>query len=136
MKKQTLIVLGLLGLIALILTACGSTADPLDGTAWTLSTYGKAVPVPGSTITANFAGGEVQGSTGCNSYFGEYEIKGDRITFTDLAYTEMACMEPEGLMTQEQEFLSYFYDAARFEIDGSRLLIYRSDGEALTFVPQ
>jgi hypothetical protein len=32
--------------------------------------------------------------------------------------------------------MSFFWEAERFEFDGDRLLIWRADGEALTFDPQ
>jgi heat shock protein HslJ len=48
----------------------------------------------------------------------------------------MACLEPEGIMEQEQFFLQFLADDHRFELAEGQLQIVRSGGGALMFVPR
>lgn len=134
-KMQIVIVLGLAAITLISLSACGGAVDPLDGTSWRLIFYRKTQVMADTTITARFENGEINGSAGCNSYFGAYQIDGQKLTTDQLGSTEMFCMEPEGLMEQEAFFLETLGDAQRYELTDGRLMIFRSDGEALTFEP-
>ena len=93
-------------LIIAILSGCtfldGSNGNELDGTSWKLLSYGERIPLEGRAITADFTASEISGSSGCNHYFGRYQVKGNRISIKSLAWTEMACLDPEGIMEQEQ----------------------------------
>ena len=127
-------------LVGIFLTACGGdmapSGDPLEGTSWKLVFYRKSQVMDGADITASFSEGQVNGSAGCNSYFGAYTIKGGEITFEQLGSTEMFCMEPDGIMDFEQMYLAWLMDAQTYRLTDDQLMIFRSDGEALTFVPQ
>ena len=50
-----------------------------------------------------------------------------------MAYTEMACISPEGVMYQEQEFLSLLANTLSFEADDATLTIVCSGGQQLYF---
>jgi heat shock protein HslJ len=125
--------------VLLGLTACAGivpgTGDPLDGTSWVLTAYGTSSLIPGTEITLEWEGGEVSGSAGCNTYGGTYQLSGDSISMSDLYNTEMACMEPEGVMDQEQDFLKLLRDARSFQIVDEHLQILTAEKEALTFAP-
>jgi len=140
MIKKYVTVVAFVGILILSLAACqgaGSAAgDPLDGTSWVLTAYRKTRPIPETTITATFEDGQVRGSAGCNSYGGSYQVSDDTITVGQVAITEMACLEPEGAMDQELVFVEFLTDAQTFRLADGQLQIFRSDGEALTFVPQ
>jgi heat shock protein HslJ len=140
MKMKRVAMVACAGMIILSLAACGgagsATSDPLDGTSWVLMAYRKSRPIPGTTITATFEDGQVRGSAGCNSYGGSYQVSDDTIAVDEIAITEMACLEPEGIMEQEMMFVEFISDAQTFRFTDEQLQILRSDGEALTFVPQ
>jgi heat shock protein HslJ len=122
----------------LCLAACSGilpgSGDPLEGTSWELVTLAGGGLIPGTEITLNFEKGEVHGSAGCNTYGGGYRLDGNKITMTDLYNTEMACMDPEGVMDQETEYLEMLRDALSFQVEGSQLSIEASSGEVLVFV--
>ena len=122
--------------VVVMLVACGGTSDgdSLNGTTWELYSIGKYSPIAGSKTTIRFEDGQVNGLGGCNQYGGEYKSSGQRLSFSTLYMTEMACMSPEGIMDQEQLFLQYLGDARGFEIMNGQLQITVSDGETLTFV--
>lgn len=140
MKMKCAALVGLVGMATITLAACGGAStiagDPLDDTSWILADYGGTGPIPGTTITATFEDGQVNGSAGCNSYFGSYQVSGDNITMGEVASTLMACMDPEGVMEQETTFMEFLTDAQTFRLTDGQLQIFRSDGEALTFGPQ
>ncbi|MBN2238891.1 MAG: META domain-containing protein [Dehalococcoidales bacterium] len=134
MKKTTVaLMLIAAALLAFTLTGCsGSSESKLEDIKWTLESYGaKDNPEPvleGSVVTATFNSEEdtVTGKAGCNSYFGGYELK-DGLSTGMLGSTEMYCMEPEGIMDQEQEYLTLLGQADDYSIDGDTLEIYCGD---------
>jgi heat shock protein HslJ len=86
--------------------------------------------LPNTEITIEFIDAEktVKGSAGCNSYFASYEVEGNLLSISGpIAVTEMACMEPEGIMDQEQEYLAILESAERFEIERHQLQINSND---------
>ena len=142
MKTRIAALITLVGIVALALTACSPpavvSADSLEGTSWELTTYGKTKPIEGTTITAKFEEGQVHGSSGCNTYFGSYEVSGGTISVGQIGMTEMACLEPEGSMEQEMVYLQFLGEAKSFlltdeGLDAS-LQILGPEGRALTFV--
>jgi len=58
-----------------------------------------------TTATFDSTKGQVTGSAGCNTYFGSYDANKSKLTIGVIAATEMYCLEPEGVMDQEQEYL-------------------------------
>ncbi|HAF62296.1 MAG TPA: hypothetical protein DCK95_08220 [Anaerolineaceae bacterium] len=123
--------------ITLISTACsilsGAAADDLDGTQWELLYLRKSTPEPGSRITIQFTDGQVQGNAGCNTFFGAYKTTGNEISFSQLVTTEMACLEPEGIMRQEQEFLRFLSEIVNYSVEGERLILSKTQQDQLTF---
>ncbi len=138
MKSKTYTIITIISLTITLLASCGVGADmgdPLEGTSWELIAYRKTSLVAGTTITASFEEGVMRGSAGCNGYNAQYEVSGDRFSIEVVASTLMACLDPEGVTEQEQFFLGFLTDADTYEIKDEQLIIYRPDGEALTFVP-
>ena len=121
--------------VLVMLVACGGTTDDsLNGTTWELYSIGRYSPIEGSKTTIHFEDGQVSGLGGCNQYGGEYESSNQTLSFSALYMTEMACVGPDGIMAQEQLFTHYLEDTQSFGVVGDQLHIYRSNGEALTFV--
>jgi heat shock protein HslJ len=109
----------------------------LTGIEWSLVSYGddsgEGVPVlVGTRITAYFdEGGEVNGSTGCNHYTAMYTASGESMTIENLAWTEMACLEPEAVMVQETVFLTALEDVAGYEITAYQLTMRDEEGNVV-----
>ena len=136
--------LGLLLLLLIVfvgLTACntGTGVATLEDTAWVLESYGEQnnlqAIIEDTEITATFnsANSEVSGSAGCNTYFAGYEVRGSKLSIFEMAFTEMACVSPEGVMEQEQEFLTILTNAQSFQTDNTTLTIFCSGGQQLFF---
>jgi len=134
-KKMWLVVILSLGLL---LAACGAEGGDefsLEGTTWQLSTYRKNAPLPGTNPTLAFDGGQVSGNASCNSYGGGYQVSGQEIAFGALFSTEMACMDPPGVMEQEADYLQMLMQVSRFEIQDGNLVLFFDDHETLVFTP-
>jgi heat shock protein HslJ len=133
------IVMTLLAGLTLLLAACagigGGSGDPLDGTTWQLVSLEDVPPIAGTTLTATFENGELGGSAGCNSYGGNYQVSGEPLSIDQLFSTLMACTDPQGVMEQEQSYLSLLGDAQGFELSDGQLVIFASGGQTLTFAP-
>ena len=93
---------------------------PLVAVSWLLSGYagpegGMVSPLSGTDISLYLlADGSVTGIAGCNSYNGGYEINGDELTIGDLTRTLIGCMSPDGIMTQERDYLAALQDVEAF----------------------
>ena len=124
-------------IMLILFSACAdaskSAAYPLEGTSWELVAYRKSQPISGTSITMTFKDGQVNGSAGCNSYFGSYQVSAEKIEVSPLGITEMFCMQPEGVMDQELMFTAMLIDAQTFKLADGRLQIYFSNHETLTF---
>jgi heat shock protein HslJ len=116
-------------------------ADPagLMATPWALQAFGGPdVPLAalqGKNITLEFgADGRAGGSAGCNTYSGGYTVDGDKLTFSPLITTMMAC-EPE-LMALEQAYLAALAKTASYRIVDGQLELLDANGQMiLTFAP-
>jgi heat shock protein HslJ/LysM repeat protein len=115
-------------------------SSELAGTSWSVISYnngrGGVVSVMiGTELTATFgADGTVTGSAGCNTYRAGYEVDGNKISIGLPASTMMACAEPEGIMEQEQEYLTALSTVATYQITGDRMEMRTAEGStAATF---
>ena len=136
MKRSIWLVM-MISLTTFPLAACSgatsSSGGTLEGTVWSLVTLGQNSLIPGTTITLSFENGQVGGTSGCNSYGGSYQVSGESLSLGDLFMTEMACLEPEGVMQQEGVYLGALGSAQTYTLSGGSLTIILSDGGALVF---
>jgi putative lipoprotein len=136
MKTKQAISTLVIALLLFLLASCGGITlnDPLNGTAWTLTSINNSPPLENTTVTVEFKDGKIGGSSGCNSYGGFYKVSGEKITTDSIAMTLMACMD-QGVMAQEQAFLEYLQEAQAFKLNEDQLQILSSNGKSLTFAP-
>ena len=134
---KTLTKVFLIFIVTLILSACSgglySSQVDLGGSAWILTAINSDTSIIGNPPTLEFESDQVVGNASCNIYGGSYEVKGDMIRFGPLARTEMYCMEPEGVMDQEQTYLEILGAAKRIELADDKLAIYSDFEKTLTF---
>lgn len=100
----------------------------LFGTTWLAEDInGRGVIDDAQSTLSVTPEGKVTGSGGCNRYFAEAEVKGDKITIGKAGATMMAC--PEALMDQERKFLAALEAAATYRIDGDgKLFLVDANG--------
>jgi heat shock protein HslJ len=122
-----------------------ATQASVEGPTWSLLAFleerqseGVSTPLPtdvltGTEITAAFESGTLSGSAGCNTYGTTYTLDGLSIGLEAIAVTEMACLEPEGVMEQEQHYLEILRDVTDVHVYGSRLWVETGNRRALVF---
>jgi heat shock protein HslJ len=133
--RLTNLVSAILVLTAL-LAACSTAAQdqsPAESAAlleseWVLISLEGDALIEDTQITLNFEEASIEGSAGCNTYGGSYTASDDSFRLSGVYATEMACMEPRGIMEQEQAYLSALNAAARYGVDGDRLEVYDEGG--------
>ena len=113
-------------------TSTTSPALQLEGTTWKLTSLATETGVnntlPNTTITANFNDGNVTGSSGCNRYFGSYQLNKTEINFGQVGSTLMFCADPDGVMTQETTYLLLLKDVTSYAISNNELTLSDSLG--------
>jgi len=135
--------LALCVLAVLALAACGrpspaetapSAAPSLDGSEWILTSLNGRAVLPDSNITLGFKDGQATGTSGCNGYGGQYTAAGGTLSLAEVASTAMLCLEPPGVMEQEEAFLDALRDATVYRLSEDRLEIATALGDkTLTF---
>ena len=114
--------------LSLLIAGCiGENSLKLEGTPWVLESYvndeGTLVNVlSGTEVTADFHGGTIRGSGGCNSYSGGYTVDDNALTIGTLSVNLKFCTKP-GIMDQETAYLSALRTAATYTTTGSTLEI-------------
>ena len=80
-------------------------------------------------MTAAFgADGTVSGSAGCNQYSAGYQLDGNGISIGLPITTRRFCAEPEGIMEQEQDYLTALGTAATHRMTGDRMELRSAEG--------
>lgn len=123
------------------LTSClsagrGADTDELPGTSWALTSLSGSELLPGTAITLDFETEELSGSAGCNHYGAGYQLSGNSLRVGDVAATEMACPEPQGILQQEEAYLTALSGANSYQVTGGQLEIRdEAAGQVLVFIP-
>ncbi len=104
----------------------------LKGSAWHVTGVDNghqaiATPVSGTSLSIDFAKGVASGSAGCNHFHAPYTKEGSHVSFGPVAITRRACTG-EGVMEQEQRFVSALASVALCQVDGDTLVLQRADG--------
>jgi heat shock protein HslJ len=108
----------------------------LEGTTWLVRDYndGKQLLVSvraGATLDVRFGVDQrVTGSAGCNRYFAEFNVEGERLSIGAIGASRRACSKPDGVMRQERAFLAALGSAATWRVRGE-ILELRTGGESL-----
>lgn len=114
--------------------ANASEAPPsLENIQWELVRLGDtpvhaASPQQAPHFVLNSDSRRVSGSGGCNRITGSYNLHGDRITFSRMATTMMACLTG---MDTEKTFLDMLKQVNRFKITGQKLELLDANGHTL-----
>jgi heat shock protein HslJ len=122
----------LLTLLALIVLSSCSPAGglTLNGTSWELESMAGMPLIEGRSITLNFEAAEIDGNAGCNHYFGGYTINSvGGLQFGMIGMTEMACLDPDGIMQQESAYLSYLGTVVKAVREGNQLKLQDAAGD-------
>jgi len=140
MDIRRTILVGATWVLTVLLAACATQSVALLDTEWVLISLNGNALIEGKEVTLRFGEASIEGSGGCNTYGGSYAASGDSLSLDGVYWTEMACMEPEGIMEQEQAYFQALNAAARYRVaqdqgGGDRLEVYDEAGtQILAFV--
>lgn len=117
-------------LFSLLLSSCDETkkvvdvAEPvqLSGTYQVTFLAGNKMVENAPTITFSALENKVNGSTGCNRFFGTYTLDLYALNFSKIASTEMACEIP--IMATENVFLMALDQTGSYSIENGILTLY------------
>jgi heat shock protein HslJ len=128
-------------ILASVILSCGCTGPSHDGTdpsgtSWELVSFrnetGMQAIIDGTTITAVFGkDGTLSGSAGCNHYTATYATDDDAFSLSEIAWTEMYCLSPEGIMRQETDYLTALKNAVQFAGSNQELTLWGENGTLL-----
>lgn len=114
-------------------------AASLPGTQWHLLAYGTpgaetpVIAAENSRVTLELGmDNRVRGVAGCNQYSGSMMLNGDRLTFSEIAQTEMACLD-DALMQQEQTFLNALLTVTQYALVEGNLIMTYDENQQLVF---
>jgi heat shock protein HslJ len=128
MNIRRTILVGATLVLTVLLAACATQSAALLDTEWVLISLNGSALIEGKEITLSFGEASLKGSGGCNTYGGSYTASKDSLHLSGVYATEMACMEPKGIMEQEKAYLEALNAAARYRVDGDRLEVYDEAG--------
>jgi len=131
--KNRLIIAGRLLLLGLLLVSCmkkeaagiGPDADSLEGVQWYLQEVGGS-PISSMAkdkqphITLDASKKMATGFSGCNNFFGGYELDGESLKFGPVGATRMACPDLE--MSLETEVFKALDQTRTWKIQDGELL--------------
>ena len=109
----------------------------LKNTSWKLlnmdgKDVSKSISKNENNITLSFNENGINGNSGINNYFGDYEIVNNNIKVGPLGSTRMA--GPENLMKVEREFLELLGNSKKVKLSDQKTLVLTTDkGKTLTF---
>jgi heat shock protein HslJ len=114
--------------------------SPLSGRSWHLTSYWTgetAVSVIEKTdpIIAFTDDGQISGTSGCNIFFGNYDLADGRLTIRKIESTNMTSISE--VLNQEEAFFTLLLKTDAYRIDGDRLRLFDASGmELLSFTSQ
>jgi len=95
----------------------------LEGTQWESVSFSQGVG------TLRFEeDGHVSGFAACNEYTGSYQVRGDRISFTQVSKPKEPCSDVQ-LRLEEMKFFLALQNASRFRLTSKQLSIYYDGGQ-------
>jgi heat shock protein HslJ len=125
----------LLVILAISLTACaptlpGQAGPQLVGTSWVVTRIGDAATLSDHQPTMRFEDATVLGSTGCNHYSGAFTAADGALVITQVAITEMACLDQQ-VTTRETAFKATLGKIAKVAATADGLELRDAAGQAL-----
>jgi heat shock protein HslJ len=125
-----------------VLAVFKEQSQELKGTLWKIVRYSDGqggladVLSKGKPLTMTFgAGGRLNGSGGCNSYFANYTYvpSGRSFSFEMIIMTTIQCGSDE-IMEQEGNVMAALYAAAAYRVENNVLTLQDADGNTVVLL--
>ncbi len=139
MKILKTILCAVAAIALLTISACENCDSALmTSNTWTLEEYGSVsaplIPRTDSPVTLNFntTDKKVEGSDGCNDYFGAYTLSDCSLSVGQIGKTRKLC-QPQDIMTQAGAYTDILGAVKTFNTDGGKLQMRTADNRILVF---
>ncbi|MBJ9984609.1 META domain-containing protein [Acinetobacter sp. S40] len=139
MLKKIIITTGIVS--ALTMAGCATMTNPstdrnlamLQNKSWLVTEINgveyKANPAQTTNIPSlMFDNSALSGSDGCNRIMGGYTVKGSQIAFTQLAKTQMACLNATDV---PEKFSNALEQTTSYKVSDKKLELMNSDGKVV-----
>lgn len=91
---------------------------------WVLDELDKEPLINGTNIILAFDDSSFSGFAGCNGYGGPVELaEGGGIKFGEMSSQAEGCIEPEGVLDQEVNYLNQLLAVKQYRVDGNELTL-------------
>lgn len=91
---------------------------------WILNSLDGEQLIEGTNIILAFEISSFSGFAGCNGYGGPYEMDGKGgITFVEYSSQAEGCIEPEGVLDQEINYMNQLMDVKQYSVDSEVLTL-------------
>lgn len=120
-----------LSLFSFVFIMCSNSNIPVESH-WTLcnlytNSTEIAVPEDHTPAISFLKGGKIAGETGCNRLFGDFTIKDNSISFTNMGSTRMMCPQ----MEFENAYLTMLDNAASYLLKDDTLTLKDKEGNII-----
>ena len=124
---------------AALATLAGCAAEPLKlhkEQGYVLEWIGERPLMDYSHLTLTLAdNGRAYGNAGCNHWFAQYSLQGDKLSFGTIGSTRKLCAP--AVMEQEQRFLQALATVERWDISPiEQIRFWPAQGKPLRFWPE
>lgn len=134
-------------LFSILLNSCGATQDSksnlnpdMDKATQTLNGDYKVTLLDNQSITSqeitltfDDANKRVSGFSGCNNFFGTYNLDNESLTFSNLASTKKFCQEEANAL--EQNYLKALEKTTNFKVANNTISLLNNDTVVLNATP-
>ncbi len=113
------------------------TIPPIAGTSWRLSYYYDGVGalvsvINGTEVTALFGNnGQVTGTGGCNNFNATFTGQNGQVTIGSPSATQTLCVDPPGIMEQENRYFQLLPQATSYQINPNELILKDATGQVI-----
>jgi len=122
-----------------LLAVFEAQSQELAGTSWLATFVNSASSSDGVVSSSSIQAaqqtltfgmdGKINGNAGCNDYFANFEVDGNKLTISAIGSTKMFC--GDGLMAEETAFLAALEKVGSYRISGDMLQFFAADDSTL-----
>jgi len=124
------------GLVLLSVTGCSVEPLALQNDVTYIAEWIGDEPVVGrNPVSLTFSEDRAYGNAGCNHWFANYRLEGQKLRFSEIGSTRRMCAEH--IMKQEQHFLELLAQIERWDVSNiDQLRFWPEEGAPLRVWPE
>ncbi|WP_407296567.1 META domain-containing protein [Stutzerimonas zhaodongensis] len=126
----------LAGMVSLLVMGCSVAPLTLENDVTYIAEWIGDEPVVGrNPVSLTFSEDRAYGNAGCNHWFANYRLEGQKLRFSEIGSTRRMCAEH--IMEQEQHFLELLAQIERWDVSNiDQLRFWPAEGAPLRVWPE